>query len=333
MSVLPIVSPANNADGIALMPVITALYPFALEEGSVNTVNCFLVKKVTSLGNNQTIPVPIKVSLKRIELESSDEYTSPDYGNQEGRGESYRSLIEITPTAQLEAHTDYSVILSKDLSKKSVFDVLPVGESSGPKPLAKGPFSGLTEDVYRVTIDIGGSESTTKYSVTKNSSLIPFENLSAKKRYIELEKGLFFKFDTGTYLTGDQFDVVCIPSVKTNEIYSWDFKTGDSLYVKPSDSNSGVIIGLPVETPTTTPVTTGEFKLVSVTPALNSVMNDPANKVVTLTFNKNIDPDSVTADSIKIIAESTTSLYYGPIEYTYEVENNKIIITFLEEEE
>jgi len=327
MSVLPIVSPAHNADGIALQPVITALYPFALEEGSVSTENVFLVKKVSTISSNQTIPVPIRINLKRIELTSNNEYTSPVYLP---NGNLYRSLIEITPVSQLEAHSEYSVILSRDLSKKSVFDVEPLETNTGTKiPLAKGPSTLSFDRHYRIDVVIGGSESTARFNVVTIGSPGPtYEDLVAKKRFIEVANGLFLKFETGTYVAGDKFVIRTKPAVKTNEIYSWDFKTGDGNYVKPSDKNSNVIIDLPVNNPNAPSNPNAPFRLVSVTPALNSVMNNPANKLVTFTFNKDIDPASVTAESIKIIAESTASLYYGPIDFTHEIQGNKLIITF-----
>jgi hypothetical protein len=331
MSVLPIVSPAHNADGIALMPTFTALYPFQLDEGSVSAVNCFLVKKVSHLGNNSTVPVPVKVSHKRIQLSTSSEYLGVDYGDDAQAGLKYRSQISIEPSAQLDPHTEYSVILSRDLSKLTVFDIKPnVTNISANVPLVKGPYTGLITDSYRVQVTVGGNENTATYRVTRLSDNQVTNNLSAKKRFIEIEKGLFIKFNTGTYVSGDYYNVIVKPSVKTNEIYSWDFTTGDSNYTVPSDSNSGVIVGLPVENPTQVIVNPASpFKLVSVTPVNNSMMNSITNRVVTFTFNKNIRPESVTAEKIKIIAESTATNYYGPIDYTHEILDNKLIITFL----
>jgi hypothetical protein len=333
MSVLPIVSPAHNADGIALMPTFTALYPFQLDEGSVSTVNCFLVKKVSYMGNNTTVPVPVKVSHKRVELLTLNEYTGLDYGSDEDAGLKYRSQIVIVPSSILNAHTEYSVILSKDIGKLSVYDVYPnVTNTSANIPLIKGPYTGLEADSYRVEVTIGGNENTATYKIVRDSDNDITLNLIAKKRYIEIEKGLFIKFPAGTYVAGDYYTVIVTPLVKTNEIYSWDFTTGDSEYTLPSDSNSGVIVGLPVED--SIPVVVdplSPFKLVSISPVDNSIMNDPENKTVTFTFNKNIKPDSMTDEKIKIIAESTATNYYGSIDFTYAIDANKLIITFDEE--
>lgn len=280
MSVAPIVTPALNADGIPLMPIITAIYPFSLDEGSVNAVNCFLVKKVSSLGSNKTVPVGIKVTHQRVDLLTDDQVSTIDYGDDSQFGQKYRSKIGITPSAQLEEHTEYSVILSKDLSKVSVFDIKAHLSNTGTKsPLIKGPYTGLINDTYRIDILIGGNENTAKYKVTRLSDSLIINNLTAKKRFIEVDQGLNIKFDLGNYVAGDSFTVIVKPQVKTNEIYSWDFKTGDNLYVKPSDANSNVIIGLPVDVPTTTPPpSAGEFKLLSVKPQLNSLMNQPGRK-------------------------------------------------------
>ena len=331
MSILPIVSPANNADGIALQPVITALYPFALDEGSITPVNCFLVKKVSYQGNNSTVPVPIKLELKRIELTSLNPSLQLDYGGDSQAGLKYRSSIEISPIAQLEPHTSYSVILSREIAKNSVFDVKAnISNVGAVAPLVKGPYTGLATNSYRVQVVIAGNENTAVYRVVRNSDNQVTNNLVAKKRYIELEKGLFIKFDTGTYVVGDYWDVIVKPLVKTNEIYSWDFITGDSNYTVPADENSSVIIGLPVQTgPVTDPTNPVlPFKLVSVSPVNNATMHNPNNKVITFTFNKNINPSSVTDDKIKLLAESTVNHYYGGLDFEHTVEDNKIIITF-----
>lgn len=332
MSVLPLVSPANNADGIALMPVITATYPFSLDEGSVSTINCFLVKKTSSLGTNSTTPVPIRVLLKRLQLTNSSEYTGVDYGNGVDAGNKYRSLIEITSAASLDPHSAYSVILSKDIGKTSVFDVKAnVTNVGATSPLAKGPFIGLGTDQYKIEVVIGGNENTSTYKVVRLSDNYTINNLVAKKRFIELEKGLFLKFPTGTYVAGDYYNVIVKPVVKTNEIYSWDFTTGDSNYTQPADENSTIIVGLPVETNSGSVINpTLPFKLLSINPAPNSIMNSSANRVVTFTFNKDIKPDSITAEKIKLIAESTTTNYYGSLDYTFAVQDNKLIITFSE---
>lgn len=326
MSVLPIVSPAHNADGIALQPEITAVYPFALEEGSVDTTTCFLVKKISLNDNNSTLQIPVKIDLKRINLENDQDFLGFDYGEDLNSGQKYRSKITLIPATQLVEHSNYSVILSKDISKKSVFDVKKninnIGEKS---PLLKGSFSGLIADEYVIEIIIGGSENTANYKVTRSSDSFSINNLVAKKRFIEIEKGIFVKFDIGSYVAGDSFTIKVKPTVKTNEIYSWDFTTGDSGYVKPDDENSNTIINLPVENPKQPE---SGLKLVSVTPSPNSIMNNPENKVVTFTFNKNLNPSSITEDKIKIMAENTNGSYYGTLGYGYLVQDNKIIITF-----
>jgi hypothetical protein len=330
MSILPIVSPANNADGIALQPVITALYPFALDEGSVTSTNCFLVKKVSYQGNNSTVPVPVKINLKRIDLTTTNAFSGVDYGQDAQAGLKYRSLIELIPSAQLDPHTSYSVILSRDIAKNSVFDLQANPSNIGAKaPLVRGPYSGMATNSYRIQVMIGGNENTAIYRVIRNSDNQITNNLVAKKRYIEIEKDIFIKFDTGTYVANDYWDVIVKPLVKTNEIYSWDFSTGDSNYTVPSDENSGVIVGLPVQTPVGSSVGSGSsFKLVSVSPSMNTAMHNPANKIFTFTFNKNINPASVTNDKIKLIAESTIDNFYGTLDYTYAILDNKLIITF-----
>lgn len=318
MSLAPIVTPALNADGIPLMPVITAIYPFALDEGSVNAVNCFLVKKVSTIGSNKTVPVGIKVAIQRIDLLTDTQVITTDNGDEVQSGQKYRSKIVITPSIQLEEHTEYSAILSKDLSKVSVFDIKAHLSNTGTKsPLIKGPYTGLINDTYRIDILVGGDENTAKYKLTRLSDSFVTNNLTAKKRFIEIDQGLSVKFDIGTYVAGDSFTVIVKPQVKTNEIYSWNFKTGDNLYVQPSDQNSNVIIGLPVDAPSTnpTPPASGDFKLLSVKPELNSLMNQPGRKAEAITqgivFKSYYRTDALNNCKIKFILDNS-----NPVSFT-----------------
>lgn len=312
MSIAPIVTPAHNADGIPLMPAITALYPFALDEGSVNAINCFLVKKTTTLGSNQTVPVGIKISIDRRDTILDSIVSTIDHGDDVLFGQKYRTKILITPATQLEAHTEYSVILSKDLSKVSVFDIKAQLSNTGTKsPLVKGPYTGLINDTYRIDILIGGTENTAKYKLVRLSDNYTLDNLTTKKRFIDLDQGLNVKFDIGTYVAGDSFSIVVKPQVKTNEIYSWDFKTSDNLYVQPSDANSNVIVGLPVESATPV-VTPAVFQLTSVKPTLNSLMNNPGRKAEALiqdiTFKSYYRTDAFNNYKIKLILDNGNPL-------------------------
>ena len=131
-----------------------------------------------------------------------------------------------------------------------MFDIKAQLSNTGIKlPLIKGPYTGLINDTYKIDIIVGGNENTAKYKITRLSDSFVINNLTAKKRFIEIDQGLNVKFDIGTYVAGDSFTVIVKPQVRTNEIYSWDFKTGDNLYIKPSDQNSNVIVGLPVDIP------------------------------------------------------------------------------------
>lgn len=340
MSVLPIVSPANNADGIPLIPVINAIYPFALDEGSVASTNCFLVKKTTVLGANQTVPVPIKISSINIELLSNNQSNIVDYGDDAQAGLKFRTKIELLPIDHLQEHTEYSVILSKDLSKTTVFTPKAINTNIGTKvPLAKGPFTGLTADLYTIEIVVGGNENNAKYKVIRGSSNLSIENFTAKKRFIEIEKGLFLKFDTGTYVAGDRFTIQVRPLDKIGEIYSWDFKTGDGSYVTPSDENSGVVVGLPIDhdsQPGSNPPVLAPFGLTSVSPSFNSVMNKPGKKATVttqkITFSSKYRVTTFNGKRVKFILDELNppSITIGPsIDITFQALTTKAEIVEL----
>jgi hypothetical protein len=419
MNIIPLVYPSSDQEGVELTPAVTALYDFELEKGTVKRENCFLVKKSSELNNNAIETIPSSVSFERIDLASLNPYTAPDYGDQVESGELFRTLVTIAPDSLLQAHTEYSVVLSKDISAITVFDPEPGISNTGKTPYFVGPYTGLIEDTYAITITQSGDQSSCSYAWTRTSDSFSESNISGSLRQIEFDEGIFIKFQRGDYEAGDTFSVRVRPQQKINQTFAWNFSTGDSAYQTPDDEDSGTVINLPVDNGTDQ-VGTGGFSLTSVTPydgqtfvekgasgvavisgvvfqtatrtdTLNdkrikvidggalslyelggeiiieieegittneqvvdimnlaalglvattstptSVMATHASGVLVLggengtdlvfEFNKNIDP-ATPKESIKVIYESLTSMGKGSLDFTHEIQDNKLIIKF-----
>lgn len=267
MDITPFVYPPVDQEGVELSPAVSALFEFALETGTVTKYNCFLIKKTSEFSNNTVEPVDSTVSVDRVELATSLPFTGFDYGDDPSSGELYRSKITIQPKSLLESHTEYSAILSKEISAITVFDPEEGGSNTGDIPSFKGPFMGLSNDFYTIDVTTAGDHSSALYSWTRDSDSYTQSGLTARKRYIEIDQGVFIKFPTGNYASGDSFIIRVIPQQKFNTTVSWDFSTGDESVVTPEDEKSGSVVDVPVNQPGETGGTgTGGFALTKVTP-------------------------------------------------------------------
>lgn len=324
MNITPFVYPPKDQEGVELSLQATALFDFALESGTVNKHNAFLIKKTSEFSNNVVEPVEATVSLQRIELNTTAEHTLPDYGDDPNSGELYRSKIIIEPLSLLEQHTEYSVLLSKEISAVTVFDPQAGGSNSGDLPIFKGPFLGLSSDVYTISITASGDHGTAEYQWSRVSDGYSESALRARKRYIELEKGIFIKFPRGQYEAGDTFTVRVRPEQKLNTTVTWDFATGSEAHVVPEDSKSSSVVDIPVVGQDTSGGSgTGGFQLNSVTPYDGQTMvkigakgNVVINGIVISTEEKT---DSYNDKRVKIIDLT------GVSPTIYEL-NNEIII-------
>jgi hypothetical protein len=327
MDITPFVYPSVDQEGVALSPTVYALFDLALETGTITKYNCFLIKKTSEFSNNTVEPVDSNISIEKIELLSNNPHTGLDHGNDTDSGEQYRTKIVLEPKSILEPHTEYSAILSKEISGVTVFDPLPGGSNTGTIPLLKGPFSGLMNDTYDIEITSAGDHGSAEYKWSRQSDLFEQSGLTARKRYIEIDSGIFLNFPSGNYALGDTFAVTVKPIEKLNTTIAWDFSTGDSVYVTPEDERSDSVVDVPVNQPGDTVGTGGGFNLVSVSPYDGQSMVDVGAKGTAVINGTVVTTDNNTADlnvkRIKIIdlIGGAPSIYEVADDYFVEIED------------
>lgn len=313
MDITPFVYPPHDQAGVEVSPVITALFNFAVDEGTVDKHTAYLIKKSSDYASNSIQTVETTVTLERINLADSNPYTGLDYGTDEDAGNKYRSKIVIKPLSALEDHTEYSVIISKDIGAKSVFDVQAAVGNTADLIEAKGPYVGLIADSYRVEVTTAGTHGSAKYKWTRLSDNYVQTGLTAKKRFIELEQGLFVKFIRDQYDIGDTYTIKVKPLSKLNQTVTWDFSTGDASYVEPDDQPSSTVVSLPVQDPNPAPALAGNFALLSVDPYDGKTMVKIGSKgtavVNGIVFTTNKKTSEFNNKKIKIIAGDDLSIY------------------------
>jgi len=272
-NLIPLVTPANNEVGVDVETTITAIFEKQIEEGSLTPSSCFIVEIPThdlnGLDNylsNSAIGdiVPAKVSTQRISLVDESEYSSPDYGDSSNSGDLYRTKINIIPRAPLKPNTTYAGLLSKDIAIISVFDAKS-GNNSGSGIISTlGPYTGLVEDTYTITIGLSGNENSAQYIWSRTSDGHVSTLKNARSRFLEIAEGISIRFEEGMYAIGDTFTVKVIPTDKQENIFGWTFSTGSGNYSAPEDERSDSLLDLPVMGSEST---SGEsFNIVSISP-------------------------------------------------------------------
>lgn len=327
MDITPFVYPPNDQEGVEVSPIVSALFNTELDAGTIVNYNAFLIKKSSEYTVNSVKPVEAKISLQRINLLDLNLHTGKDYGITPAAGTLYRSKIVIEPLSPLEPHTEYSVILSKEIGSNTVFDVVLGVSNIAQDLLLKGPFTGLSADTYTVTIQTSGTASDAIYKWKRSSDNHEETGLVSKKRFIEIDKGLFLKFNESQYVAGDTFAVKVKPISKINQIISWSFSTGDASYMKPDDERSGSVVQLPINDPAVLPtVGSNEFGFLSVDPYDGKTMVKVGSKGVAvvngIVVTTILKTAALNGKKVKLIAADIA-------ESIYELSND-IIIEVLE---
>jgi hypothetical protein len=272
---IPLVTPSNESQGIAVGTSPTAIFEKSIDEGSINTSSCFLVEisrrtgdslddYLANTGSAIEDVVPGIVTSERINLADEDLYTAPDYGTDPNSGELYRTKVIINPDNLLKPNTNYAVLLSKDITPVTVFDAEANAGNAGTGSLfTKGVNTGLIADTYTLTVTKAGSKNTAEFAWARSSDSYTSVSIQARGRYTEIDQGVTVKFDDGAYEVGDSFVIRVIAADFQDEIYSWTFSTGSGEYELPTDERSSSVVSLPVEGET---VLQDDFYVVSVDP-------------------------------------------------------------------
>lgn len=320
MSTKPYVYPSVDQSGIALQTEISAIFDFALESGNVNKHNCFLIKKKSEYLSNAVEPIRASVSLERLDNETKIEGEIFDYGETEDKGQAYSSKIVIKPSAPLEENSEYSAVLSREISALSVFDVKASETNTGATPRARGPFTGFSEDLYVITVTQSGDEKEARYSWARESDSSIGSNLTARKRYLEMDSGVFVKFGRGDYVQGDIFTIRVRPEYRLNETFAWNFSTGDSAHEVPEDEKSSTIINLPINGASES---AGTFNLLSVSPYDGETMKSVGSRGVAIVngivFETKDYTDTYSTRSVKIIEGAALTLYEVSDDVIFEI--------------
>lgn len=250
---IPVVTPLINSIGNTTGVTPSALFPVEIDVGSISCTTAFLFSTADpGFTTDLVIPpsiiqdvVSATIVVERISLLSNAVVTTPDYGGVDA-GQLYRSLITIKPDRPLLGNTNYTALLTTGITPVTVYDAQhTVGTGTG-LVLTKGVYTGLSTDLYAITIVANGSAGVATYTWTRVSDAFTSQVLTAKERYCDIDQGVKIKFGTGQFVSGDTYTVAVTPADFLNEYYNWTFSTGNTNYVVPVDNPSETSLDLPL---------------------------------------------------------------------------------------
>lgn len=300
------INPANNAVGVALAATVSVTFDEDADPDALMGSGSFIVSTGAS---KLVVEGP---GLEDFSPEVTEDYLlSPTFtGILKGViSTSNNRTFTFTPDSLLSPNTQYQVLISRKATSKTIEDTTSdPGNTSTGSFTVKGPYSGVDDDTFTIRIKTAGVFGVATFSYTRASEGVESADIPLE-RLVELEDGIFLRFSTGTYVADDfwTFDVnvpVAIPS-----IYKTVFTTGSPTYVEVSDD----IPSFQIETREVEGLTrvdgassvgSDALSLVSIRP-VNGASNVALGfESIVLTFNKDIDPDSIDSSVIEVLMEN-----------------------------
>jgi hypothetical protein len=325
-------SPENEDEGRPLNTVISVTFDEEIDPDSIQA-GAFIVTTSTS---KLVVQGP---SLENLTPEPPHSYLTSDVftGIVEGVITTEDNLTFVfTPNSPLSPNATYKVILGTKVVSKTIGSVESgVENTSTGSILLKGPYVG-EDDTFVITIRSTGLLGTATFSYHKTSGGLE-SSVLVTDRLVELEDGIFAIFTAGNFALNDTFSFDVYEGVPLSEINSFTFYTGASTYVEVNDEiPSFKIAQREVDgfrrIDNVPSVDSGTLALVSIVPS-DRASNVPLGfETITLTFNKDIDPDSVSDAFIEVLMENLpldeTEQMSVPMFVSATVSGKKLILRF-----
>ena len=285
-------------------------------------------------------------------------------------GDNYCYAI-ITPKTQLAVDTKYYIFVigqntnfdnleelpegvrgylqDRAVSEKTIYPAHISGTAEIDERLVvKGIYTGDADTFLNIKITTAGLGSEARYKWWFDNEAEPIVGNPAARyrsnrcvgRWRGLDLGLQVRFTGGEFLENELFRVNLYQQVLLDESNYWSFETGDgSVYTTPEIvSESPLEMGgvIPPVGEAAGDAALDAFRVVSIEPYDGAVNLSLNTERIVVTFNKNINPATVTQDTVKLLSYPVSGTFDGPYgtrsnrEYKIykiiEVIDNKIIL-------
>lgn len=243
----------------------------------------------------------------------------------------------ITPTSLMREEMSYYLKIigdseggvTKGISKRTVYDIdySQVTSTDG-KVLVYGGYNETVDDIVYIEIKNAGNIGEVDYDFWFDSDPAnKYTGKLASRRYRRLENGLQIKFDGSNFVQGDIYSFKVFAPEYLENSYDMNFETSTDTIVEVPSTMSTSPIGpqLPVNP------TLGYLEHLEMDPEDGSSNQLFKDKQIVLTFGNDIDPATITQDSVKVFAYPVSGVYSDTPEAKelfkkLTVSNNKIII-------
>jgi hypothetical protein len=326
-------SPENEDEGRPLNTTVSVTFDEEADPDSVISSGNFIVTTSTSKlvvegpGMENLTPQP------PYNILDSDVFS----GIVEGEISSEDNLtFTFTPTSPLNPNATYKVILGTKIKSKTIGELVLGDENTSTGTFTiKGPYTG-EDDEFVVTIRSTGALGAATFSYHKTSGGVE-SSVLVTDRSIELEDGVFLSFRPGTFQLNDTFSFEVFEGTALEEIYSFTFFTGSPSYVEVnSEIPSFKIEQKEIQgfrrIDNVPSVDSESLALVSITPSDRASNVALGFETITLTFNKDIDPDSISDAFIEVLMENLpldeTEQMSVPMLMSATVSGKKLILRF-----
>lgn len=353
------VFPSNNAQGIVLTDTIRITFDREMDENSLaenvilegldrdEVVFLSYMPSVLISGDEESLLESPEyagiartiATFKRLDLLTTDEVQTTD---EVGNGNLFRTQVIIKASVPFAADRTYKIHIVGDQSltddsefgvrSRSVFDpVADGGNTSTGAPVVTGTYTGAySNDTLNIRVVDSGVLGVATFEWWLSSAAMDLHGPATTHiNKSNLIVGTDVSFNDGTYVTGDTWTVY----LKEYELFEgqviYTFSTGGGNILPVEDSTSTSPTGSPL------PLTASSSLVVTKTRPANMAVNQPVENYdrIIIEFNKDIDPNSVTADMITVIATPVidhpnlcVNSPNGPIAKIITVEGNKIFI-------
>lgn len=237
------------------------------------------------------------------------------------------SKVILTPKGLMQSEVTYNVYIvgtsessvSRGVKHRTVFDVddSAVTSTSGSVHVYGG-YTGEYDDILYLQITNSGNIGAAKYKWWLDSegvgAAITGKVSSRRFRHIDQELGLQVRFSGSDFISGDVYAVSLRAPVAMENSYSFSFTIGE-----------GTILSVP-STAATSPIG-GTTSLTSSATRLEVLKMDPPdgsthqkfkNRKITITFSEDIDPLTVTQDTVTVLAYPVSGKFDSSLSNTSE---------------
>ena len=322
------VYPASGARGIPIGDQVRVIFDQEMDEDSINTGTFVLTgpDEAPVFGPVDVTPFDepgfddedilsspyfagyVKGTISFSKVDPSGGLVDDSVVDTTGDGTLWRTVAIFTPEKPLKPNVEYTVIILGDdepadgldtgVKTRTVFDTVFTGSGTG-RLSFYGGYTGETTRSYTLEITTGGATGDAEYIWwNDNDPLTTYQGITTTGTR-ELEDGIYVICDPdGSFTAGDKFQVVVVPAMPLLNTYRWSFNTGSgAIIIPPSTSSASGISDL--ET------VAGGLKILSITPKDKATNIDPDSLVeIVITFNKDVDPASITDETITLWSES-----------------------------